>query len=235
MSLSSIQRRALRLCAIVAVILASRLALTAQASPASEAKPKAIGALGIGWTYIYADVGAGERESINGWYARPSINLPHSYSLFADFTNYYGTTKKGSLNSHGDTFGIAKKVIDTKKISSSVFAESGVVRTSNVNVVNQFAFNAGFNLSIPINKRIAFTMTPRGMDLPLPQWRSTQRLQREGRRQLSVLKRSRDLVCHSRWESAPPVITSKGFAAQTHRLVIRAAPTAGTEGSSVTV
>ena len=154
------QRCALRFCAVVAVVLASTLALTAQDSQPAPAKPKSVGALGIGWTYIYADVGAGERESINGWYARPSINLPRGYSLFADFTNYYGTTKKGSLNSHGDTFGIAKKVIDTKKVSSTVFAESGVVRTSNVTVVNQFAFNAGFNLSIPINKRIAFTMTP---------------------------------------------------------------------------
>jgi hypothetical protein len=131
------------------------------AKPAAETKSSPLGALGIGWTYIYADVGAGERESINGWYARPSINLPRKYSLFADFTNYYGTTKKGSLNSHGDTFGIAKQVITAKRIKSSVFAESGVVRTSNGgSVVNQFAFNAGFNLSIPVNKHMDFTMTP---------------------------------------------------------------------------
>jgi hypothetical protein len=128
-----------------------------------EAKPKKsspLGALGIGWTYIYADVGAGERESINGWYARPSINIPHHLSLFADFTNYYGTTKKGSLNSHGDTFGVAYQYLRLKKIKSSVFGEAGVVRTSNAGVTNQFAFNAGFNLSIPINKHMDFTMTP---------------------------------------------------------------------------
>ena len=131
----------------------------AHAQQAEKPRP-ALGALGIGWTYIYADVGAGERESINGWYARPSINLPHGYSVFADFTNYYGTTKKGSLNSHGDTFGVAKEAIKTKKLTSAVFVEAGVVRTSNGTVVDQFAFNAGFNVSIPINRHVDFTMTP---------------------------------------------------------------------------
>jgi hypothetical protein len=131
-----------------------------QAEAKAVPKWEKIGALGVGWTYLYADVGAGERESLNGWYARPSVNLPRGYSLFADFTNYYGTTMKGSLNSHGDTFGVAKKVPFFKKVSPSVFAESGIVRSSNGTVVNQFAFNAGFNLSIKMNRHVNFTMTP---------------------------------------------------------------------------
>jgi len=147
-------------CSTAFIALLTALSATAQTPTQSEPKWEKIGAFGIGWTYLYADVGAGERESLNGWYARPSINLPRGYSVFADFTNYYGTTKKGALNSHGDTFGLAKKVISRKKFSSSVFAESGIVRASNGSVVDQFAFNAGFNLNIPINKRIAFTMTP---------------------------------------------------------------------------
>jgi hypothetical protein len=146
---------------VVLLAICSTGTLANAQSSEDAAKPKtALGALGIGWTYIYADVGAGERESINGWYARPSLNLPHHLSLFADFTNYYGTTKKGSLNSHGDTFGVAYQYLRLKKIKSSVFGESGVVRTSNAGVTNQFAFNAGFNLSIPINKHMDFTMTP---------------------------------------------------------------------------
>lgn len=130
-----------------------------------HAKPEAhksgsIADLGVGWTYIYADVGAGERESINGWYVRPSVNIPHHLSIFADFTNYYGTTKKGSLNSHGDTVGLAYQYLRLRKVKSSVFGETGVVRTSNGTVVNQFAFNAGFNLAFPLGKGVSFTMTP---------------------------------------------------------------------------
>ena len=157
---SRVRFQVLRVGVIVTCVVGSVLAAYGQGESKATPKWEKIGALGVGWTYIYADVGAGERESINGWYARPSVNLPKGYSLFADFTNYYGTTKKGSLNSHGDTLGIAKKVLSFKKISSTVFAESGVGRTSNGTVVDQFAFNAGFNLSIPISKHVAFTMTP---------------------------------------------------------------------------
>jgi hypothetical protein len=135
----------------------------ATAAMGADEKPHAkppLGALGIGWTYLYADVGAGERESLNGWYARPSLNLPRHYSLFADFTTYYGTTKKGALNSHGFTFGAEKGFFPKAKVKPGVFAEAGDVRSSNGTVVNQFAFNVGFNLAVPLNKHFAFTMTP---------------------------------------------------------------------------
>ena len=133
----------------------------AAAAWSQETKPKEpLGALGMGWTYLYADVGAGERANLNGWYARPSLNLPKHFSLFTDFTNYYGVTKKGSLNSHGFTFGLEKTLFPKAKIRPGVFAESGDVRTSNAGVVNQFAFNAGFNLALPLGRHFAVTATP---------------------------------------------------------------------------
>jgi hypothetical protein len=145
-----------KLAIISLAILGSTLAIHSQ-----NAQPKSpIGAVGFGWTYLYADVGAGERANLNGWYARPSLNLPHHLSLFADFTNYYGVTKKGALNSHGFTFGMQKTLFPKEKIRPGVFAEAGDVRSSNAGVTNQFAFNAGFNLSIPVNKHFALTTTP---------------------------------------------------------------------------
>jgi hypothetical protein len=134
---------------------------SARAAHSQQAQPKSpTEAVGFGWTYLYADVGAGERANLNGWYARPSINLPHHLSVFADFTNYYGLTNKGSLNSHGFTFGLQKTLFPKAKIRPGVFAEAGDVRTSNAGVTNQFAFNAGFNLSVPVNKHFALTATP---------------------------------------------------------------------------
>ncbi|ADV80880.1 hypothetical protein [Terriglobus saanensis] len=118
------------------------------------------GAVGFGWTYLYADVGAGERVHLNGWYVRPSWNLRRHFSVFADFTNYYGVTKKGSLNSHGFTAGLQKTLFARARVRPGVFAEAGDVRSSNAGVTNQFAFNAGFNLTIPVRRHFALTTTP---------------------------------------------------------------------------
>ena len=131
----------------------------ALAQDSLAAKPPS-GAVGFGSTYLDADVGGGERANLNGWYARPSWNLPRHFSVFADFTNYYGVTKKGSLNSHGFTFGLQKTLFAQAKIRPGVFAEAGDVRSSNAGVTNQFAFNAGFNLLIPVNRHFALTTTP---------------------------------------------------------------------------
>jgi hypothetical protein len=151
----------LRICVIVTVFFGITSLLFAQGT-AEKPEPKpALANLGIGWTYLYADQGAGERESLNGWYARPSVNLGKGYSLFVDFTNYYGKNKKGAVNSHGFTMGLAKQVFATKRVKPSVFAESGDVRVSNAGtIVNQFGFNVGFSLVFPISRRVAFTMTP---------------------------------------------------------------------------
>jgi hypothetical protein len=88
------------------------------------------------------------------------ISLPRHFSLFADFTNYYGVTNKGSLNSHGFTFGLEKTLFAEAKVRPGIFAETGDVRTSNAGITHQFAFNAGFNLVVPINKHFSLTATP---------------------------------------------------------------------------
>ena len=125
-----------------------------------QKSPSPRGAVGFGWTYLYADVGGGERANLNGWYARPSWNLPQQWSVFADFTNYYGVTKKGSLNSHGFTFGLQKTLFAQARIRPGLFAEAGEVRTSNAGITNQFAFNAGFNLALPMTRHFGLTATP---------------------------------------------------------------------------
>src|SRR5215469_12146618 len=92
---------------------------------AQDQQPKShpLGALGIGWTYLWADQGAGVRVSLNGWYVRPSVNLSKGYSVFTNFTNYYGANKKGSINSHGFTLGLGKQFFPEAKVKPTIFAE----------------------------------------------------------------------------------------------------------------
>jgi hypothetical protein len=132
------------------------------ASHAQQAKPKpALGSITTGWTYLYAAQGAGERESINGWFLRPSINVGRGFSVFFDSTNYYGANRKGSLNGHGYTFGVGHDVFARRHLKPAIFTEAGDVRTSNAgSIVNQFAFAAGFSLTIPLNKHIDLALTP---------------------------------------------------------------------------
>ena len=85
------------------------LCVSGQAQQDDTPKEGALGAVGLGWTYLWADQGAGERVSLNGWFVRPSLNVGNGYSVFADFTSYYGGNKKGSVNSHGFTFGVGKQ------------------------------------------------------------------------------------------------------------------------------
>lgn len=132
------------------------------ATPAQQAKPKpALGSITTGWTYLYADQGAGERESINGWFLRPAFNVGKGFSVFFDSTNYYGANRKGSLNGHGYTFGFGHNVFATPHLKPAIFTEAGDVRTSNAgSVVNQFAYAAGVSLTIPLNKHIDLALTP---------------------------------------------------------------------------
>ena len=51
-------------CSTAFIALLTALSATAQTPTQSEPKWEKIGAFGIGWTYLYADVGAGERESL---------------------------------------------------------------------------------------------------------------------------------------------------------------------------
>lgn len=116
------------------------------------------GSVTVGYTYLWADQGAGERINLNGWFAKPSINIARGWSAFADFTNYYGQNSRGPLNSHGFTFGAQKSFFS--KVKLGVFAEAGDLRTSNVTVTNSFLFNVGENFSIPLAKHFALALTP---------------------------------------------------------------------------
>ena len=129
---------------------------------AQQENPKRpLGSFAAGWTYLYADEGAGERESINGWFLRPSVNVGKGFNLFLSNTNYYGANRKGSLNSHALTLGVGHTLFATPHVKPSLFAESGDVRSSNAgSIVNQFAFATGFGLTIPLSKHVDLALTP---------------------------------------------------------------------------
>lgn len=128
----------------------------------SPRHPKpALGSFTLGWTTLYADEGAGEREDINGPFFRPSFNIPKGFSVFFDSTNYYGRNRNGSLNGHGFTFGAGHDLFDTKHVKPAFFAEAGVVRTSNAgSIVDQFAFASGLSFTIPLNRHVDLALTP---------------------------------------------------------------------------
>ena len=129
--------------------IACILALTATASAQEAKSASPIATVTTGWTYLWADQGANYRANLNGWFARPAITIGHGYSGFADFTNYYGRNAKGSVNSHGFTFGVAKEVFAKPKIKPSIFAEAGDVRASSAGTItNQLAVAAGASFSI---------------------------------------------------------------------------------------
>lgn len=120
-----------------------------------------IATLTAGYTYLYADQGMNERSHLSGWFVRPAVNIGKGYSLFADSTNYYGANRKGSLNSHGYTFGVAKVVFAHPRFSPSIFVEAGNVRVSNAGtIVNQLAIAGGVSISFPLRKGFSFVVTP---------------------------------------------------------------------------
>ncbi|HEX4426180.1 MAG TPA: hypothetical protein VH079_12345 [Terriglobales bacterium] len=120
-----------------------------------------IATIAVGWTYLYADQGNDERVSLNGWFARPSVTIGKGFSGFADFTNYYGANHKGSINSHGFTFGVSKEIFTSPRIKPAIFAEAGDVRASNAgSIVNQFAFATGASFAIPLRKWVSLAITP---------------------------------------------------------------------------
>jgi hypothetical protein len=122
---------------------------------------KPVGNVTVGWTYLWADQGGGERSNLNGWYARPAINLLAGFSVFADFTNYYGSNRKGSLNSHGFTGGINKQFFPHERVRPSVFVEGGDIRVSNAgSITHSPAFLTGFGLSIPFHQHLSLALTP---------------------------------------------------------------------------
>ena len=137
--------------------------LSSAAQPESSAdKPKPrLGAITTGWTYLWADQGNNYRANLNGWFLRPSFNFGKGYSVFFDSTNYYGRNAKGSVNSHGFTFGVGRQFLAKAKVRPSIFAESGDVRASSAGTItNQFVFAAGASLSVPLNQHVELAITP---------------------------------------------------------------------------
>ena len=136
----------------------------AQTSPrppsAPQSTPLAHGSVTVGYTYLYADQGGGQRLNLSGWFFKPSFSIGRGWSAFADATNYYGRNRKGPLNSHGLTFGAQKGFFRSAPIQPSLFAEAGDLRLSNVAVTNSFLFNIGGNLLIPFYKHLSLAITP---------------------------------------------------------------------------
>ena len=120
-----------------------------------------LGNITVGWTYLWADQGGGERSNLNGWFARPALSLGKGYAVFANFTNYYGANHKGSINSHGSTFGVSRQVFARPRLKPSLFAEVGNVRSSNhFTIVNQFIFATGASFAVPLKYSLSLVITP---------------------------------------------------------------------------
>lgn len=139
------------------------LSFSSQTDPAAPSAPKkpALGDITVGWTYLWADQGNHYRSNLNGWFARPAVNVGRGFSLFFDSTNYYGVNAKGSTNSHGFTLGVAKNVFAMKRVKPAIFIESGDIRVSSAGTItNEAAVATGASFSIPMAKWVSLAVTP---------------------------------------------------------------------------
>jgi hypothetical protein len=122
---------------------------------------RSIGNITVGYTYLWADQGSGERSNLNGFFMRPAFNIGKGFSVFFDSTNYYGSNHRGSLNSHGYTGGIDKQVFARASLRIRAFVEGGNIRLSNAgNITNSPAFLTGFGVGIPIHGHWSLALTP---------------------------------------------------------------------------
>jgi hypothetical protein len=132
---------------------------SAHAQVAGQPKPP-LATLTAGWTYLWADQGANYRSNLNGWFVRPTVYIGRGASIFFSNSNYYGANAKGSLNSHGFTLGVARRVFNIPRIQPSVFLESGDVRASSHGITEEALVATGVGLSIPLAHRLALSITP---------------------------------------------------------------------------
>jgi hypothetical protein len=145
--------------AVGAALAIALAAMPVRAQQVVEKKP--IGTFSAGWTYLWADQGNHYRSNLNGWTIRPAVNFPRGYSAFFSNTNYYGTNAKGSLNSHGFTWGVSKGVFARPRFKPAVFAEVGVVRSSSAGTITKsLLVAAGTSVSIPLNRHVSLTLLP---------------------------------------------------------------------------
>jgi hypothetical protein len=136
--------------------------IVALCTPAIQAQEKQepLGSFAAGWTYLWADQGAGYRSHLNGWFVRPVVNIGRGYSAFFSNTNYYGHNAKGEINSHSYTLGLTKQVFTTPHVRPTVFLEAGDVRGSSHGITHQAIVATGFGLSIPLAHRVSLVLTP---------------------------------------------------------------------------
>ncbi len=146
----------------------------------NDSPKSSIATVTVGCTYLYADHGGGERSNLNGWFARPSVTIGKSYAAFADFTNYYGANHKGSINSHGFTFGRKRRDVFyangkahcLRRGRGCAFLERRI-DCQPIRVCSRHQFcNTHPTVGITINGLYAG-----GMGVPLSQGRSPQRFQ----------------------------------------------------------
>jgi hypothetical protein len=141
----------------VTFLLAALCAPTLHAQKKSEP----LGSLAVGWTYLWADQGAGYRSNLDGWFVRPAVNVGRGYVIFFSNTNYYGHNAKGEINSHSFTLGLSRQVFTTPHLKPSVFLEAGDVRgSSRDGITHQAVVATGFGLSIPLAHRVSLVLTP---------------------------------------------------------------------------
>ena len=147
---------------LLGALLLGGVCSAASAQDVNEQPKPNLGAITVGYTFLYADQGHGERADLKGWFARPSVNFGRSpYSIFSDFTNYYGVNSKGAVNSHGETLGLNREFLRKAKVRPSLFVEAGNVRASNAgSIVNQFDFNVGGSLAVPLTRIVSIAFTP---------------------------------------------------------------------------
>lgn len=126
----------------------------------AQSRQEPLGSFAAGWTYLWADQGAGYRSQLNGWFVRPVVNVARGYSIFFSNTNYYGHNAKGEINSHSYTLGITRQVFTTPHIRPTVFLEAGDVRGSSHGITHQAVVATGFGLSMPLAHRVSLVLTP---------------------------------------------------------------------------
>ena len=146
-------------CVLTAVIAALFLPFHAHAQSKKRAE-EALGSVSAGWSYLWADQGAGYRSNLNGWFARPSVNVGRGYSIFFSSTNYYGHNAKGEVNSHGFTLGVARQVFAHPRFRPSIFLEAGDVRGSSHGITHQAVVATGASVSFPLNHKVSLVVVP---------------------------------------------------------------------------
>jgi hypothetical protein len=136
-------------------------AVPARAQEHASSPPRPIATLTTGWTYLWADQGNHYRSNLNGWWLKPTVNLPDKFFVYFSSTNYYGTNAKGSVNSHGFTGGVGREVLSRRRFKLTVYGESGMVRASSAGTItNELLISAGCGVSIPLRRWVSLAVTP---------------------------------------------------------------------------